>query len=92
MEEEGGPANSVQAAKKLPATDEAAVIAAVAEEANDYYLEGCQERKPITAVDVYMLLPITAVAAAPGYVALDPVVMPAGERRTSPYLVGYSTR
>ena len=38
MEEEGGPANSVQAAKMLPATDEAAVIAAVAEEANDYYL------------------------------------------------------
>ena len=40
-----------------------------------------------------MLLPITAVAAAPGYVALDPVVMPAGgERQTSQYLIGYSTR
>ena len=39
MAEEGGPANSVQAAKKLPATDEAAVIAAVAEEANDCYLK-----------------------------------------------------
>ena len=80
---EGGPANPVEAAKKLPATDEAAVIAAVAEEANDYnYVKGCQERKPTTDV-----------AAAPGYVALDPVVMPAGERRTSLYyLVGYSTR
>ena len=66
MAEEGGPANSVQAAKKLPTTDEAAVIAAVAEEANDYYVKGCQERKPTTDV-----------AAAPGYVALDPVVMPA---------------
>ena len=78
---EGGHANSVEAAKKLPATDEAAVIAAVAEEANDYYVKGCQERKPTTDV-----------AAAPGYVALDPVVMPAGERQTSQYLVGYSAR
>ncbi len=39
MAEEGGPANYVEAAE-LPATDEAAVIAAVAEEANDCYLKG----------------------------------------------------
>ncbi len=64
-------------------TDQAAVIAAVADD---------------DAIDLkqQVMTPTAAVAAAPGYsanVLVDPVVVPAGERWTSPHcLVGYSTR